>query len=230
MNRPRAVLFDLDDTLLGRELAFDATVRVFYDEHPEIFAAVDWDVALEFFHSLSPLGTIDAQEAALRLNDRWPKLSLDSVEFERWFFVTMSNNAQLIPGVRQFLQDLNESGLPWGIVTNGKKFQITKMECVDLVDLAPFAIVSGLWGAHKPDPSIYDEAVRRIKIAFAGIDNATMSEILFVGDNPYTDITGAATVGMKTAWIRGDYSYPDDAPMADVQIDSVLELRPLLGV
>lgn len=41
------------------------------------------------------------------------------------------------------------------------------------------------------------EAVRLLDIP--GIET---NEILFVGDNPYTDIIGTHGVGMKTAWIR----------------------------
>ena len=87
-------------------------------------------------------------------------------------------------------------------MTNGKKFQVTKLEHSGLVDIVPFAIVSRLFGADKPDGRIYFEAIRRLKLSFDGIDDIQTSEILFVGDNPYTDITGAVGVGMKSAWVR----------------------------
>ena len=54
------------------------------------------------------------------------------------------------------------------------------------------------------------------------------SEILFVGDNPYTDILGAHKVGMKTAWIKMDRDYPKDAPYPDLIINDVEELLDLM--
>ena len=108
---------------------------------------------------------------------------------------------------------------PWAVVTNGKKFQVVKARTRSgYSDIVPFAIVSRLFGADKPDPRIYHEAIRRLKLSFEGIDDIQPSEILFVGDNPYTDITGAVGVGMRTAWVRITDEFPDDAPSPDIEI------------
>jgi len=64
------------------------------------------------------------------------------------------------------------------------------------------------------------EAVRLLDIP--GIET---NEILFVGDNPYTDIIGAHGVGMKTAWIRMGRDSPGDAPHPDFIVDHVEELK-----
>ena len=212
METPRAALFDLDDTLLDRNTAFEATFREFYDTHPVINSTTDWGEALDFFWSLSPHGTIDAQDAAILITQRWPSIELDPVAFEEWFFNTLGQQAKPIEGVVGFLQELNEVRFPWAVVTNGKKFQMVKLEHSGLLELVPFAVVSRLFGADKPDPRIYNEAVRRLQISFQGIDDIQPSEILFVGDNPYTDITGAVGVGMKTAWVKVMEEYPSDAP------------------
>ena len=226
----RAALFDLDDTLLGRSGAFEATFREFYETQPAINATVGWVEAKEFFWSLSPHGAIDGQDAAVRIMERWPSVELEPVEFEAWFFNTLASKAEPIDGVLELLNDLNEAKYPWAVVTNGKTFQVTKMRCSGLVDVVPFAIVSRLFGADKPDPRIYHEAVRRLKLSYDGIDDIQPSEILFVGDNPYTDITGAAGVSMKTAWVRVTERYPDDAPAPDMEIGNVVELRGALGI
>ena len=68
------------------------------------------------------------------------------------------------------------------------------------------------------------EAVRLLDIP-----GLATEEVLFVGDNPYTDILGAHGVGMKTAWVRMDRKYPADAPAPDYVIDHVEELKDLLG-
>ena len=212
MEKPRAALFDLDDTLLDRNTAFEATFREFYETRPAINSTINWDEAIDFFWSLSPHGTIDAQDAALHINERWPSLALEPAAFEEWFFNTLGRQAKPIQGSMEFVKALNDAQFPWAVVTNGKKSQVIKLQHSGYVDVVPFTIVSRLFGADKPDPRIYHEAVRRLKLSFEGIDDIQPSEILFVGDNPYTDITGAIGVGMKTAWIRVTERYPEDAP------------------
>ncbi len=230
MEKPRAALFDLDDTLLDRNSAFEATFKEFFDSHSVINSTIGWDEALDFFWSLSPHGTIDGQDAAVRIMERWPEIELEPVEFEAWFFNAMGRQAKPIEGAMQFVNELNDANFPWAVVTNGKKFQVIKLEHSGYADIVPFAIVSRLFGADKPDPRIYHEAVRRLKLSYDGIDDIQPSEILFVGDNPYTDITGAARVGMKTAWIRVSERYPDDAPVPDMVIGNVTELKDVLAI
>ena len=230
MEKPRAALFDLDDTLLDRASAYEAAYTEFYNLHPQISENADLDEEMKFFWSLSPHGTTDAQDAARQLTKRWPEVELEPVEFEAWFFNTLASKAKLIDGAVELLNSLNEARFPWGVVTNGKKFQVTKLEHSGLVDIVPFAIVSRLFGADKPDARIYHEAVRRLQLSYDGIDDVQPPEILFVGDNPYTDITGAVGVGMRTAWVRVSVEYPDDAPIPDMEIESVVQLRGLLGI
>lgn len=228
--QPRAALFDLDDTLIGRGAAFELTARELYDSQPAINQDVSWDEAYEFTLSLSPHGTINAQDAALQLVARWPDLEFDPEEFEVWFFETLASHAEPLPGVIDMLHELNDTNYPWGVVTNGKKFQLIKLQEAGLVDIVPFAIVSRLFGADKPDPSIYEAGLQRLKDSFEGIDHIAHSDVLFVGDNPYTDIAGALNVGMRTAWVRTEYDYPGEMGTPDMTIDTVLQLRPMLGL
>ena len=230
METPRAALFDLDDTLLDRASAYEATFLDFYNLQPLIADSTDWNDALAFFWTLSPHGALDTQSAACRINARWAGVALEPAEFAAWFPDTLARQAKPIEGVVSLLHSLNQARYPWAVVTNGLKMQLTKLECSGLVDIVPFAIVSRLYGADKPDPRIYHEAIRRLKLSFEGIDDIQPSEILFVGDNPYTDITGAAGVGMKSAWVSISDQYPDDAPKPDMEIGSVVELRGLLGL
>ena len=92
---------------------------------------------------------------------------------------------------------MNESGINWGVVTNGDQFQIQKVETTGVEGRVPFVLASKLFGVNKPAPGVFMEAVRLLDIP--GIET---NEILFVGDNPYTDIIGAHGAGMKTGWIR----------------------------
>ena len=115
---------------------------------------------------------------------------------------------------------MNESGINWGVVTNGDQFQLQKVETTGVEGRVPFVLASKLFGVNKPAPGVFMEAVRLLDIP--GIET---NEILFVGDNPYIDIIGAHGVGMKTAWIRMGRDSPGDAPHPDFIVDRVEELK-----
>ena len=88
-------------------------------------------------------------------------------------------------------------------------------------NLAPFYIVSGDFGCHKPCKEVFIEASKKIDLP--------CEEILFVGDTAETDIIGAQSVGMKTAWIRMGRSYPLEKK-PDFEIDHVKELDSILNL
>lgn len=228
--RPRATLFDLDDTLIGRQAAFELTAREFYDSQPAIHDTESWDDALAFFQTLSPLGAINMHMAMRRVVERWPGVRLEPTEFLVWFYETLASHVRPLPGVEQMLHQLNDRGYPWGIITNGLKFQVRKLEGSGLVELVPFTIVSRLFGVDKPDPSIFHAGLTRLQASFEGLDDLAAAEVLMVGDNPYTDILGGHKTGMATAWVRTSYAYPNDVDPASVVIDSVTELRAALGL
>jgi len=119
-----------------------------------------------------------------------------------------------------FVDWMNESGINWGVVTNGDQFQLQKVETTGVEGRVPFVLASKLFGVNKPAPGVFMEAVRLLDIP--GIET---NEILFVGDNPYTDIIGAHGVGMKTAWIRMGRDSPGDAPHPGFIVDHVEELK-----
>lgn len=50
---------------------------------------------------------------------------------------------------------------------------------------------------RKPNPKIFNEALKRLKIPAC--------ETLYVGDSPVEDIKGAKTVGMKTAFVPSQF-------------------------
>ena len=120
---------------------------------------------------------------------------------------------------------MNSLDTKWGIVTNGDHYQFKKIEKVGWEKIIPFLLASDIYGSKKPDPKIYHEAVRLLDV---GINKEDYSAILFRGDNPYTDILGAHNVGMKTAWVKMDRDYPNDAPYPDMIINNIEDLSELI--
>ncbi|MDP6667610.1 MAG: HAD-IA family hydrolase [Dehalococcoidia bacterium] len=220
----RAVLFDLDDTLIDRRAGYNQVYRTLYDRHEAIHRATSWEEALEYFWGLSTNNATSPREAFVEIQRRWPGVPGNPDSHYDFYFEQMIRFVKVLPRAMEFIDWLNRSGMKWGVVTNGDRFQLEKIEATGLAGHIPFAVVSRLFGADKPAPAVYMEAVRLLDIP--GIRT---EEILFVGDNPYTDIIGAHGVGMKTAWIRMGREYPGDAPSPDLTVDHVEELKVHLG-
>ncbi len=78
-------------------------------------------------------------------------------------------------------------------------------------------------GAVKPDPAIFHYLALSLELA--------PERILYVGDSPIPDVLGGKQAGLRVAWVnRYGYRRPRKVPAPDVQVRSLTELLPLLGV
>ncbi|HIF72516.1 MAG TPA: HAD family hydrolase [Dehalococcoidia bacterium] len=220
----RAALFDMDDTLIDRRSAYDEVYRVFYDNHEVIHSSTSWEDALAYFWTLSASNATNARTAIIEIQKKWLGVPGDPESHYKFYFENMVKFVQVLPGAMEFADWMNEAGVNWGIVTNGDQVQHTKAEKTGIGKKTPFVLASQLFGVDKPAPEVFMEAVRLL-----GVDGLDTEEVLFVGDNPYTDILGAHGVGMKTAWVRMGREYPNDAPAPDYEIDHVEELKGMLA-
>ncbi|MQG88127.1 MAG: HAD-IA family hydrolase [SAR202 cluster bacterium] len=219
----RAALFDMDDTLIDRQAAYEAVYRLFYDQQDAVNSLTPWAEAIDYFWSLSPNNAHDSRSAIEEIQNKWPDVVSDAETHYRFYFSNMVRLVEMLPGVEEFVKCLNDSEISWGIVTNGDQFQHQKAENTGLDKTSPFVLASKLFGVDKPAPEIFLEAVRLLDVK-----DLQAHEVLFVGDNPYTDILGANAVGMKTAWICMGREFPDDVPAPDYIVEHVSGLKRLL--
>ena len=66
----------------------------------------------------------------------------------------------------------------------------------------------------------HQNIVFKLKLTSKDVEN-----VIFIGDNPYTDIIGAKKIGFKTAWIKMDFEYPKDLSPPDYIIESFNEIE-----
>ncbi|MBK3495940.1 HAD family hydrolase [Viridibacillus sp. YIM B01967] len=108
------------------------------------------------------------------------------------------------------------------LLTNGSpSLQHTKLEITP--EIAPYfdhIVISGDFGRGKPDASIFEHV---LKIADIQADEAIM-----VGDNLMTDILGSSRINMRSAWINREEKAPVEGVTPTYEIESLLELLPLL--
>ncbi|MFT4192684.1 MAG: HAD family hydrolase, partial [Comamonas sp.] len=88
-----------------------------------------------------------------------------------------------------------------------------------LAPLLDAILVSEAEGVHKPDPLIFQRALRALGLA--------AHEAVHVGDHPVNDVAGAHAAGLRTVWLRDNY-WPEP-PEADATINLLSELPALLA-
>lgn len=215
MTQLKAVLFDLDDTLIDWS-QFDGD---YYSVELPHFQAVHThltglghtlphvDVLLETFRDIAQADwesgrqTLIAPHLPRILANTLQKhdvpdevLDVDElVEIYQWNAV---EGTTVFPEVPQTLQTLLDSGVKIGIVTNA--FQTMTMRDRELNDhglldyFKTCRFAAADVGYLKPHPAIFEAALDCI--------GTQPEETVFVGDNLNADVAGAQRVGMKAVW------------------------------
>jgi putative hydrolase of the HAD superfamily len=104
------------------------------------------------------------------------------------------------PGSVETLQLLRDRGIKLALITNGST--TAQRRKIERFGLAPFfesILIEEEFGAGKPDPSVYEHALRQLGVA-AG-------EAWMVGDNYEWEIVAPQKLGIKGIWVN-----PKEAP------------------
>ncbi len=103
----------------------------------------------------------------------------------------------LMPGALKALQELSRKPVKLGIISNtgyssGKAYA-RLFEAMGIDGFFEVVSLSNELAMAKPRPEIFRHTLNALGVA--------PCRALHVGDNPATDVAGAAGVGMKTAWL-----------------------------
>ncbi len=101
---------------------------------------------------------------------------------------------RLYPGVKPLLASLKQAGIKLGVISNWDSRLFQLCEGFGIAPYFDFILASAVFGAAKPSPRIFEEAVRR-----AGIDPA---EGLHIGDSLEDDVHGARRAGLDAVLIN----------------------------
>lgn len=218
----RAICFDLDDTLwdVGPVLVrAEERLHEWMREHcprihdrwtaQDLFAARR-QLALEEperAHDVTFLRQAVLRRCAL---DAGYEASIAERAFEVWF--GHRNDIAPFEDVRPALGQLRGS-FTLATLTNGN----ADLGRIGLADLFEISLDARAIGAAKPDPR-----------AFASVAEALglePREIVYVGDDPQVDVTGARAAGLRTAWMnRAAREWPAALPPADLEVRDCEEL------
>ncbi len=157
------------------------------------------------------------------LKARYPALSASVEELVDAFYRQVPTYATLDVGTQRLLDALERARVPFGIVTNGSRYQLHTIQALGLDSRAACILVSDLVGCRKPDAAIFAVAAARLGVPPAAV--------LFVGDNPETDVWGTHRAGMRTVWLQRGQAWPATIAerCVDLTIGALNELVGLVG-
>jgi len=220
----RALLFDLDNTLLDRASVFKR-----YAAEQLVRPGIPLDARERVFNNLVACDRInqhlDFRDYASIMTARVPELRMSAEAFYAEYIPGLLAAIEPETDVCAMLQRLS-ADYRIAVVTNGHSDrQRDKLRRTSLdTCFAPDAIlVSAEVGAPKPAPLLFTRA-----LAWAG---CRADEALFIGDDVERDIGGAAALSIATCWVYGVHEsdlYPDGHAQPDWKIERVRDLEPLL--
>lgn len=212
--RLRAVLFDMDGTLLDTAPDFVAVCQAMRRDRglepidDKVIRDVVSGGARAMVAATFEMSPLDEAFEPLRLEflDRYQ----EHCAVETCFF----------DGMAELLADLEKSRLVWGVATNKPlRFAEPIMERLGLSTRSAVLLCPDHVTKSKPDPEMLLLACQQMDI--------DPSEVLFVGDDR-RDIEAGHAAGTRTVAVRYGYIHPEDNPGnwgADAVIDHPLELR-----
>jgi len=213
----KAILFDLDGTLLNRDASVKAFIDNQYDRLKNWIGHVQKEQYMTRFIELDMRGYVWKDVVYQQLIQEftistitWEELLQDYIREFQFHCVPFD---YLIP----ILEDLKSKNLLLGIITNGNgKFQMDNIKGLRIENYFDVILVSEWKGIKKPDPEIFNRALRKL-------DVSPMHSV-FVGDHPENDVQAAQNIGMIGIW-KKDLQWNDT--IADFIISDLKEL-PLL--
>jgi len=192
---PKALLLDVDNTLVDRAAAYEAFAWRLLEK-----AGLGGDAERH-----ARLVAIDAGCYCPR--PRWareteaalPELGWSYIEIWRDFETQVIELMPDPPAIREALGRL-KGRVALVACTNGPpKLQNAKIDRAGLRDLLDDAVISGDLGIRKPAEEMFLEAARR-----AGVDK---DDAIMVGDNASHDIAGAQACGIRTAFVDATWTH-----------------------
>ncbi|MEW6991750.1 HAD family hydrolase [Colwelliaceae bacterium 6441] len=197
LDKPQAVLFDLDGTLL--DTANDLGEALNY-----VLAKYDLPiVARENYRPVASDGAMGLLNLGFKAQLKDFDYDVLRDEFLTYYHENIAKHTCLYQGVNDLLSRLNADNIPWGIVTN-KPEGLTKQLLPYFPEFKHCAVMIGgdTLSTRKPNPEPLFHA--------CNIINVVPEKCIYVGD-ALRDIEAGNSAGMKTYVAQWGYIKPSDS-------------------
>ena len=241
MKQYKAVFIDWDDTIGDFIGAAKLALQEMYDKYhlSNYFASLEEFVSLYKPHNLELWDKYSKDLVTkdfLRI-DRflWPLLHGSKIQNSKFLIQNSAALAEqlsedflhlttahfsLLPGAEELVRYLAQK-YPLTVVTNGfVEVQYEKFDKSGLRDCFAHIVLSEEVGCQKPNPRIFEEALR--------LNGISAEDALMIGDSWNSDIQGAINAGIDQIWIRKAKEPLPEGQSATYLVQSLSEVMGIL--
>lgn len=216
--RYKAILFDVDDTLLDFQTGNHNAVNQLMDElgyydpdRYDQYEAVNLKCWAELEAGLLTQSQLKVARF-VRFFDRYPVQGDPRWAAER-FVTLLGQQSILMPHALETVRQIAQK-LPVAIVTNGiTDIQRSRMALSPLKDYVTEVVISEAVGVSKPRPGIFTIALERLGVK--------PRDALMVGDGVNSDIRGANNAGIDACWFNPAGKTLPEGVHAEYQISDI---------
>jgi len=235
MEKPAAILFDMDDTIVAWDMVADRSWRKTCDNIAPQISGLDAGTLYSTINHFREwyLGNMERHQFA-RLNLPAYRREIVAMAFEHLglkgdglvervaedYGAEREKSAYLLPGALETLQYLKGQGIKLALVSNGMSDgQWRKVNRFNLEPLFDCILIEGDFGTGKPEGRVFQHVLGKL--------NVKAGNTWMVGDNLHFDIGGGQAAGLYTIWVDWQgLGLPETAPVRpDRIVHSIAELR-----
>lgn len=103
--------------------------------------------------------------------------------------------------VRRSLPELKQAGYLMAVISNRDQPFHELLEDHELSEFFDFSLAAGEVNSYKPDPGVFQHALKRVSLAAA--------DVIYVGDNYYADVVGSRRAGLQPVLYDPEGVFPD---------------------
>ncbi|MQR86038.1 HAD-IA family hydrolase [Bacillus megaterium] len=214
----KAVIFDLDGTLLDRDSSLKCFIQDQYERYSEELAHIPKQEYISRFIELDHKGYVWKDKVYQQLLNKY---DLSNLTWEGMLDDYLHYfPAHCVPflHMEDVLKELKKKGLLLGMITNGfTDFQWMNIRALGIDHYFDTILVSEQEGIKKPHKDIFLRALKALDVS--------AEESVYIGDHPENDVLGARGAGMHAVWKKDAFC---DGDFTDSYV--IEDLKELLNV
>ncbi|WP_397538521.1 HAD family hydrolase [Rummeliibacillus pycnus] len=216
----KAVIFDLDGTLLNRKASVASFIENQYERLLVYLSHIQKDSYVKRFIELDNDGNVWKDKVYSQLINEYKISGMTTEDLLEDYLTEFKHHCKAFENLKEVLSQLKKQGLSIGMITNGfGQFQLDNIRALNIEEYFDVISISEWEGLKKPNPQIFERTLKKLGVK--------ATESVFIGDHPKHDIEAAKSIGMIAIW-KSELTY--ETVQADYIVNNLIEIPRIVQV